>query len=70
MSERDDRPAGESSTEGPREQLAREAAEGGGPGAVGALDGAAAAGSLGAVGGGKRESLLPQDAPDPSIGPD
>ena len=70
MSERDDRPADESSGEGPREQLARGLEEGGAPGAIGALDGTAAAGSLGAVGGGKRESLIPQDAPDPSIGPD
>lgn len=70
MSERDDRPADESSNEGPREQVARKAVEGGDAGSVGALDGAAAAGGLGAVSDGKRDSLIPQEAPDPSIGPD
>ncbi len=70
MSERDDRPADESSREGQQEQVARSAVEGGAPGAVGALDGAAAAGSIGAVGSGKRDSAIPQGPPDPSIGPD
>jgi hypothetical protein len=70
MSERDDRPADESSREGQHEQVARSAVEGGAPGAVGALDGAAAAGSIGAVGSGKRDSAIPQEAPDPTIGPD
>ena len=44
--------------------------EGATPGTVGALDGAAAAGSLGAVGAEKPESELPHEAPDPSAGPD
>ncbi len=70
MSERDDRPADESSSEGNQEQLATSQKEGGGPGSVGALDGAAAAGSLGGVGGAKMDSAIPQEAPDPSIGPD
>lgn len=70
MSERDDRPADEGSRDGSREQVARSQKEGGGPGAVGALDGAAAAGSLGAVGGSEHDGAIPQQAPDPSIGPD
>ena len=70
MSERDDRPADESSTEGSREHLVRETEEGNSPGSVGALDGPAAAGSTGAVGGAKPDSVMPQEAPDPSIGPD
>ncbi len=68
MSERDDRPAAEETTEG------REPSQGLVDGAtgtqVGALDGAAAAGGLGAVSGGKRQSAMPTDAPDPTIGPD
>ncbi len=70
MSERDDRPADESSREGQRSSLATNMEEGGDPGAVGALDGAAAAGAIGAVGGSQRDSVMPQEAPDPSIGPD
>ena len=70
MSERDDRPADESSTEGSSEHVAREAEEGGSPGSVGALDGAAAAGSMGAASTRKPDSAMPQEAPDPSIGPD
>jgi hypothetical protein len=70
MSERDDRPADESSREGQREQVENSAVEGGSPGTVGALDGAAAAGSIGGVGGAKPDSVMPQGAPDPSIGPD
>lgn len=37
---------------------------------VGALDGVAAAGSVGAVGADKPQSAMPQEAPDPSTGPD
>jgi hypothetical protein len=70
MSERDDRPTDETRWEGEREALARESREGGGPGAVGALDGAAAAGSIGAVSGDKTDSVMPQEGPDPGIGPD
>jgi hypothetical protein len=70
MSERDDLPADESSREGQHEQVARSATEGGSPGTVGASDGAAAAGSMGAASVGKRDSVIPQEAPDPSIGPD
>jgi hypothetical protein len=70
MSERDDRPADESSRENAAELPRRDLAEGGDPGAVGALDGAAAAGSLGAVGSSRPDSVMPQGAPDPSIGPD
>jgi hypothetical protein len=55
MSERDERPDVE---------------EGATPGTVGALDGAAAAGSVGGVGAAKPDSVMPQEAPDPSIGPD
>jgi hypothetical protein len=70
MSERDDRPADESSREGVREQLSRDEEEGASPGTVGALDGAAAAGSAGAVGAEQPDSVMPQEPPDPSIGPD
>jgi hypothetical protein len=70
MSERDDRPADQDDTEGRREEAARGLEEGGDAGSVGALDGAAAAGSLGAVGGPKPDSVMPQEAPDPSVGPD
>ncbi|UOY00911.1 hypothetical protein [Blastococcus sp. PRF04-17] len=55
MGERDDRPADEGSEEGPREQLARNAAEGGDPGSVSDR---------------KHDSLIPQEGPDPGIGPD
>ena len=70
MSERDDRPAAEETSEGQQGHLGDELAEGATPGTTGALDGAAAAGSLGAVGGGAKDSLIPEGAPDPSIGPD
>lgn len=66
----EERPADESSRQGEREQLAASQEEGGGAGSIGALDGAAAAGSLGAVGGGRNDRAIPQEAPDPSIGPD
>jgi hypothetical protein len=70
VSERDDRPADDSLDAEAREQSARSAAEGVTRARSGALDGAAAAGGLGAVGGGKPDSVMPQEAPDPSIGPD
>ena len=70
MSERDDRPAGESSREGRQQELQRGQVEGGSAGTVGALDGTAAAGSLGAAGTEKPDSVMPHSAPDPSIGPD
>jgi len=70
MSERDDRPAGESSREGVHEEAARAALEGGSAAGVGAQDGAAAAGSLGAVSSEKPDSVLPQAPPDPTVGPD
>ena len=70
MSERDDRPAAEESTQGQEAHLAEELGEGATPGSVGAVDGAAAAGSLGAVSGLKTDSEIPRGAPDPSIGPD
>ena len=60
----------ERSREGVHEEVARTATEGGSPGAVGSLDGAAGAGSLGAVSTEKPGSVMPQGAPDPSIGPD
>ena len=45
--------------------------EGAKPSDVGALDGAAAAGSAGAVGaGGDDDGAIPTEGPDPSIGPD
>lgn len=45
--------------------------EGATPGAVGALDGAAASGSAGAVGEESDEGGgIPEDGPDPSVGPD
>jgi hypothetical protein len=69
-SEPDERPTDEGGEQGPRERVASDAAEGGDPGSVGSLDGAAAAGGTGAVSGGKPGSLIPQQAPDPSIGPD
>lgn len=40
------------------------------PGSIGALDGAAAAGSRGAQAASGREEVMPSDAPDPSAGPD
>ena len=49
---------------------AQHSAEGATPGSTGALDGAAAAGSAGAVSSRKSESLMPTEAPDPSVGPD
>jgi hypothetical protein len=67
VSERDDRPGDD---EAAQQHLDTEVEEGGGPGAVGALDGAAAAGSVGAVGDAKRDGAIPREAPDPSIGPD
>jgi hypothetical protein len=70
MSERDDRPADDTVDAESRQQTARNAAEGGDAGAVGALDGAAAAGGMGAVSGKKRNSAMPLEAPDPSVGPD
>ena len=69
MSERDDRPAAENTVEGQQEHLQEELQDGAGPAAVGALDGPAAIGSLGAVSG-RSDSEIPQAAPDPSIGPD
>ncbi len=44
--------------------------EGATPGSTGALDGAAAAGSAGAVSAPQPGSLMPTEAPDPSVGPD
>ena len=49
---------------------AMRADEGATPGDIGALDGAAAAGSAGAVGSGDDDGAFSTDAPDPSIGPD
>ena len=59
----------------PHEQLEHgtetaRADEGATPGDVGALDGAAAAGSAGAVGAAHEDGAFSTDAPDPSIGPD
>lgn len=68
MSGPEHRPADGSSQVGDLEQPATSQEEGAGP--VGALDGAAAAGSGGAVSGGKRDSVMPQEAPDPTFGPD
>lgn len=70
MSERDDRPADETLDAESRRQSAQNTAEGGDASAVGALDGAAAAGGLGAMSSGKPDSAMPQEAPDPSTGPD
>jgi hypothetical protein len=71
MSERDDRPADESSREGVHEQAARAAMNAGSAGSVGAQDGAAGAGSLGAVSSEKPDSVMPQAARDPTTtGPD
>jgi hypothetical protein len=70
MSERDDRPADGTLDGESRHESAENAAEVGNAGAVEALDGAAAAGSLGAVGGGERDSVMPEASPDPSIGRD
>ena len=70
MSERDDRPADASSREGVHERAERAATEGASGGTVGAQDGAAGAGSLGAVSTEKPDSVMPQGPPDPSIGPD
>ena len=70
MRERDDRPVDESSRAGAHEETARAATEGASGGSVGAQDGAAGAGSLGAVSTEKPDSVMPQGAPDPSVGPD
>ena len=70
MSERDDRPADDTLDAESRSRSALNAQEGASAGSIGALDGAAAAGSLGAAGGGERDSGMPEEAPDPSIGPD
>lgn len=40
------------------------------PGAIGALDGAAAVGSRGGESRGSEEEAMPTEAPDPSVGPD
>jgi hypothetical protein len=40
------------------------------PGAIGALDGAAAAGSQGGQSSSSEEAAMPTGAPDPSVGPD
>lgn len=70
MSERDDRPAGEETLEGQAPELVKDLREGASPGTVGAADGAAAAGSFGAVGGSGQNAVMPESAPDPTIGPD
>jgi hypothetical protein len=70
MGERDDARAGDETREGQEEHLAAELSEGATPGTTGALDGAAAVGSLGAVGGPAPDSELPGSPPDPTIGPD
>jgi hypothetical protein len=69
MSERDDRTADDTLDAESRDQSAR-SAEGGDAGAVGALDGTAAVGGLGAVSGSEQDNVMPEEAPDPSIGPD
>ncbi len=53
----------------PERAADEEAAEGATPGSVGALDGAAALGSRGAVPSGD-DDLVPTEAPDPAVGPD
>lgn len=70
MSERDDRPVAEETRDDQQAELQKDLVEGASPGQIGALDGAAAAGSLGAVGEPEVDSDLPTGAPDPSIGPD
>jgi DNA-binding response OmpR family regulator len=70
VSERDDRPADEESFDDGRERPMQDVEEGASPGSVGALDGAAAAGSTGAVGAPKPGSVMPQEAPDPAKGAD
>jgi hypothetical protein len=70
MSERDDRPAGEGTMEGQQPHLAQDLEEGASPGTVGAADGVAATGSLGAVAGSPQETVMPEGPPDPTVGPD
>jgi len=70
VSERDDRPAGENTTEGQQKHLDEDLKEGAGPGATGAADGTAAAGSLGAVGSARKGKVIPGGSPDPTVGPD
>lgn len=48
----------------------RQVTEGGGPAAVGALDGAAAAGGPGAVSRSAEDGSVPTDAADPAFGAD
>ncbi|MEU0077645.1 hypothetical protein ABZY58_07010 [Micromonospora tulbaghiae] len=68
--EHDDVAAAENTTEDQQEHLVEDLNEGASPGHIGALDGAAAVGSLGAVSGPDHDSEIPGGAPDPSIGPD
>ena len=70
MSERDDRPAGEPGREGQEVHLTQDLQESAHRRTAGALDGAAAAGSLGSVGGGAVDSELPTGAPGPTSGQD
>ncbi len=70
MSQPDDRPAGAASGETDKDTLGGDLREGATPGTTGALDGAAAAGSVGAVSGPSGNGVMPEGAPDPSVGPD
>jgi hypothetical protein len=71
MSERDDRLTADEKSEGaPQAALEQELEEGAGPGAVGALDGAAAVGSLGATSTGRGGGVMPSEPPDPRDGAD
>jgi hypothetical protein len=70
MSEREDRSAGERAEEGQEAHLDEDLEEGASPGTVGAAGGGAAAGSLGAVSGPRRNGVMPEEAPDPTVGPD
>jgi hypothetical protein len=53
-----------------QQDLVEDMEEGASPGAIGAVDGAAAVASAGAVTTGKPDSEIPQDPPDPRTGPD
>ncbi|MGH3931497.1 MAG: hypothetical protein ACRDTF_16180 [Pseudonocardiaceae bacterium] len=70
MSERDDRPSGEGAVEDQQFLLAQDLDEGAGPGIIGAADGVAGAGSVGAAAGDSKNAVMPDGPPDLTVGPD
>ena len=71
MSEHDDSLAAHvDSSQAEQDRPGRGLGEGASPGRTGALGGAAAAGSLGAVSGSDHDGATPEASPDPTFGPD